>query len=59
MSKAVLPQLSTNDTTAQLPSNPNDLLSASEKHKLNDVSLAKLADLRRDAETASASLRLA
>lgn len=36
MSKAVLPQLSTNDTTAQLPSNPNDLLSASEKHKLND-----------------------
>lgn len=36
MSKAVLPQLSTNDTTAQLPSNPNDLLSASEKHKLNE-----------------------
>lgn len=58
MSKAVLPQLSTNDTTAQLPSNPNDLLSASEKHKLNE-DLAKLADLRRDAETASASLRLA
>jgi hypothetical protein len=58
MSKAVLPQLSTNDTTAQLPSDPNDLLSASEKHKLTE-DLAKLADLRRDAETASASLRLA
>jgi hypothetical protein len=58
MPEAVLPRLSTNDTTAQLPSDPNDLLSAAEHHELTE-DLAKLADLRRDAETESASLRLA
>jgi hypothetical protein len=58
MQKAVLPQLSTDDTTAQLPSDPNDLLSPAEQQELTQ-DLAKLAELRRDAETASASLRLA
>jgi hypothetical protein len=46
MPEAVLPRLSTDDTTAQLPSDPKELLSPD-------------AQLRRDAETASASLRLA
>jgi hypothetical protein len=54
----VLPRLSTDNTTAQLPSDPNQLLSPSEQRELTQ-DLAKLAELRRDAETASASLRLA
>lgn len=58
MSEAVLPRLSTDNTTAQLPSDPNHLLSPVEQQELTQ-DLAKLADLRRDAETASASLRLA
>lgn len=58
MPKTVLPQLSTDETTARLPSNPNDLLSPEEQRELTQ-DLAKLAELRRDAETASASLRLA
>jgi hypothetical protein len=58
MSNAVLPPLTTDDTTSQLPSDPNDLLSAAEQQELAK-DLAKLAELRRDAETASASLRLA
>lgn len=58
MSNAVLPPLATDDTTAQLPTDPNDLLSAVERQELAQ-DLAKLAELRRDAETASASLRLA
>jgi hypothetical protein len=58
MSDAVLPQLSTDDRTAQLPSDPKDLLSAAEHEELTE-DLARLAQLRRDAETASASLRLA
>ncbi|BBX95626.1 hypothetical protein [Mycobacterium lacus] len=58
MPEAVLPQLSTDNTTAQLPSDPNDLLSPAEQQELTE-DLAKLAELRRDAETASASLRLA
>lgn len=58
MPEAVLPRLSTDHTTAQLPSDPNDLLSPAEQQELTE-DLAKLAELRRDAETASASLRLA
>lgn len=58
MPEAVLPRLSTDDTTAQLPSDPNELLSPAEQRELTE-DLAKLAELRRDAETASASLRLA
>jgi hypothetical protein len=58
MSEAVLPRLSTDDTTAQLPSDPRALLSAAEQQELTE-DLAKLAQVRRDAETASASLRLA
>lgn len=54
----VLPRLSTDSTTAQLPSDPNQLLSQSEQRELTE-DLAKLAELRRDAESASASLRLA
>lgn len=58
MSNTVLPQLSPDETTARLPSNPIDLLSHEEQGELTR-DLAKLAELRRDAETASASLRLA
>lgn len=58
MSNAVLPSLATDDMTAQLPTDPNDLLSAVQRQELAQ-DLAKLAELRRDAETASASLRLA
>lgn len=58
MPEAVLPRLSTDDTTAQLPSDPKELLSPAEQQELTE-DLAKLAELRRDAETASASLRLA
>ena len=58
MTEAVLPRLSTDDTTAQLPSDPKQLLSAAERQELAE-GLARLAELRRDAETASASLRLA
>jgi hypothetical protein len=58
MPEAVLPRLSTDDTTAQLPSDPNKLLSPAEQQELTE-DLAKLAELRRDAETESASLRLA
>lgn len=58
MSETVLPHLFIDHATAQLPSDPNDLLSPAEHEALAD-DLAKLARLRRDAETASASLRLA
>lgn len=58
MPQGVLPRLFTDDRAAQLPSNPNELLSPAEQQELTD-DLAKLAELRRDAETASASLRLA
>ena len=58
MPEAVLPPLSTDETTAQLPSDPKALLSPAEQQELTE-DLAKLAQLRRDAETSSASLRLA
>jgi hypothetical protein len=56
--EAVLPRLSTDQTTEQLPADPHELLSAAEQQELAE-DLAKLAELRRDAETESASLRLA
>ncbi len=58
MSEAVLPRLTTDNAIAQLPSDPKDLLTPTEHQALKD-DLARLARLRRDAETASASLRLA
>lgn len=58
MSEAVLPKLSTSEATAHLPSDPNELLSTEEQQELT-TALAELARVRRDAETASASLRLA
>jgi len=54
----VLPDLTTSSETASLPEDPNDMLSADERRQLVS-DLAKLATLRRDAETASGSLRLA
>lgn len=58
MIDSVLPPLSSDPVTSQLPDNPSDLLSRDERRELRD-DLAQLARLRRDAETASASLRLA
>lgn len=58
MSETVLPPLSPDSVTDKLPHDPNDLLTGAERRKLDD-DLAELARLRREAETASASLRLA
>jgi len=58
MSETVLPKLPTDDIAAQLPTDPAELLSPDEKEQLQDY-LARLVRLRRDAETASGSLRLA
>jgi hypothetical protein len=44
--------------TASLPADPNALLSPAEHQQLND-DLARLAELRRAAEVASAGLRMA
>jgi hypothetical protein len=49
-SEAVLPPLSTDNTTAQLPPDPNDLLSPAEHQELTQ-DLAKLAELRRNAQS--------
>lgn len=57
MSEAVLPRLVPDQVTAQLPGNPSQLLTTREWQKLAE-DLAELAELRRDAETSSASLRL-
>jgi len=54
----VLPELSSNEKVAYLPEDPNDMLTAEERSQLA-TDLIKLATLRRDAETASGSLRLA
>lgn len=54
----VLPELSSNEEVASLPEDPNDMLTAEERRQLA-TDLTKLATLRRDAETASGSLRLA
>lgn len=58
MSESVLPPLSSDSVTAQLPDDPSELLTGDEHRELDD-DLAQLAQLRREAETASASLRLA
>lgn len=58
MSEAVLPNLTSDDATAQLPSNPKELLTPVEHEALLE-GLATMARQRREAETASASLRLA
>jgi hypothetical protein len=54
----VLPELSSTEKVASLPPDPNDMLTAEERRQLA-TDLVKLATLRRDAETASGSLRLA
>lgn len=58
MPDAVLPKLTPDETTAHLPSDPTALLTSDQQKELTD-DLAKLARLRRDAETASGSLKLA
>jgi len=55
---SVLPDLTTDSKTDSLPEDPNDMLSTDERRQLAS-DLRKLATLRRDAETASGSLRLA
>ena len=54
----VLPELSSNEQVASLPDDPNDMLTSEERRQLA-TDLIKLAAVRRDAETASGSLRLA
>lgn len=58
MSDAVLPKLSRDEMTSALPSDPTGLLTSDQQQELND-DLAKLANLRRDTEISSGSLRLA
>src|SRR3546814_7139136 len=58
MPEAVLPKLTRDEATAQLPSDPTALLTSEQQRELTD-DLAKIARQRRDAETASAHLRLA
>lgn len=56
--EAVLPELSSDEAVALLPDDPNELLTSDERRQLVS-DLLKLATLRRDAEIASGSLRLA
>jgi hypothetical protein len=58
MSDAVLPKLTPDEKSKRLPSDPTSLLSDKEQEELKEH-LAKLARLRRDAENAYGSLRLA
>ena len=58
MSEAVLPELEKDETTRRLPPDPRALLTRDQQKELAD-DLAELARLRRDAEQASGSLRLA
>lgn len=58
MPEAVLPKLTKDETTAQLPADPTELLTPEQRKELTD-DLAGLARQRRDVETASGSLRLA
>ena len=58
MPEPVLPKLTRDETTIGLPSDPTALLTGDQQKDLSE-GLAKLARLRRDAETASGSLRLA
>lgn len=54
----VLPELSSDEAFALLPDDPNEMLTSDERRQLVS-DLIKLATLRRDAEIASGSLRLA
>lgn len=54
----VLPELSSSEQVASLPDDPNDMLTFEERRQLT-TDLNKLAAVRRDAEAASGSLRLA
>ena len=54
----VLPELWSNEQVASLPDDPNDMLTSEERRQLA-TDLIKLATVRRDAEAASGSLRLA
>lgn len=54
----VLPELSRDEAVALLPEDPNELLTSDERRQLVS-DLITLATLRRDAEIASGSLRLA
>lgn len=54
----VLPELSNDEAVALLPDDPNEMLTSDERRQLAS-DLIKLATLRRDAEIASGSLRLA
>jgi hypothetical protein len=58
MPEAVLPKLSRDKKSMLLPSDPTVLLNSDEQKALTE-DLAKIARLRRDAENASGSLRLA
>jgi hypothetical protein len=58
MPEAVLPKLTQDENTRSLPSDPTALLTGDQQKRLAE-DLAELARSRRDAETASASLRLA
>ena len=59
MPEAVLPRLSTDNTTAQLPSDPNHLLSPRGATGVDGGPCQACRVATRGAETASASLRLA
>lgn len=54
----MLPKLSSDEAVALLPDDPNEMLTSDERGQLMS-DLIKLATLRRDAEIASGSLRLA
>lgn len=58
MTQSDLPTMAQESVTRSLPSDPTMLLTASERQELA-VDLAGLARSRRDAETSSASLKLA
>lgn len=58
MPDAVLPKLTPDEMTSLLPSDPTALLTSEQQKELTE-DLARLAQLRRDAESASGNLRLA
>lgn len=58
MPESVLPKLTTDQRTQQLPADPRGLLTQDQHQQLHE-DLSRLAKLRRDAETTSGSLKLA
>ena len=58
MPHPVLPSLEHNETTSQLPDDPNELLTQDQHRELNE-GLARIAEVRRNAEASSANLRMA